>query len=81
MKITLKDYTTDKTVLTVPLTYATICGRGVFVADVFNPTFNDEIEQAVYAVNNDDHFGIIADNWSDNYETPIDPYLSWVFED
>jgi len=80
MKITFKDYTTDKTVLTVPLTYATICGCGVFVADVFNPTFFDEIDQAVYAVNNGVYFDVLAENYSDSYR-PINPYMTWVFED
>jgi len=79
MKITFKEYTTDKTLLTVPVRMATICGRGVFVADVFNPTFNDEIDQAVYAVNNGVYFDVLAENYSDSYR-PINPYMTWSFE-
>ena len=80
MKITFKDYVTDNTVLTVPVTLIKICGTYVYVCDVFNETFNDEIEQAVYAVNNGVYFDVLAENYSDSYK-PVNPYMTWVFED
>jgi len=79
MKITFKDYTTDKTVLTVPVIMAKICGHSVFIADLFNPTFNDEIEQAVCAINSGIYFDVLAENYSDSYR-PINPYMTWSFE-
>jgi hypothetical protein len=80
MKITLKDYDTNETVLTARVKLIEVCGRGVFVCANGPYTFEDEVEQALYAVNNDVHSGVIADNYGDAYE-PINPYMSWVFED
>jgi hypothetical protein len=81
MKITLKDYTTDETILTMPVELIRLDGRSVFITDDQKTPFDDELEIAIYAVNNDVHSGVLADNWSDDYETPINPYMTWVFED
>ena len=79
MKITFKDYATNETVLTVPLELIYICGSAVYVCNISNETFNDEIEQAVYAVNHDVHSGVLADNYSESY-APINPYMIWSFD-
>lgn len=80
MKITLKDYDTNETVSTTRIKLIEVCGRSVFVCANAPYTFEDEVEQALYAVNNDVHSGVLADNYNDAYE-PINPYMTWSFED
>lgn len=79
MKITFKDYVTDNTVLTVPVSLIKINGCSVYVTATNQTPFNDEIEQAVYAVNNGIYFDVLAENYSESYK-PIKPYLTWSFE-
>jgi hypothetical protein len=80
MKLTLKDFATDAPVITVALEFVEICDQQVYVC-VTNPaSFADEIEQALYGLNNGEQSGVIADNWSDDYQTPINPYMTWSFQ-
>jgi len=67
MKITLTDYVTGKLVAERKVTQ---CEFG-YVFDLNPKTFFDEFEQALYALNNGKPEGVIADNWSDDYKTPI----------
>jgi hypothetical protein len=79
MKLTLKDFATDAPVITVALEFVEICEQQVYVC-VTNPaSFSDEIEQALYSLNNGEQSGVIADNWTDTYE-PINPYMTWNFQ-
>jgi hypothetical protein len=41
-------------------------------------SFRRECEEALYFANNADATqGTIADDWSDDYNTPINPYMAW----
>ena len=73
MKITVKDYTTGEI----------ISGVNLIDGDVYrlarpHPTWYKEYAEALYFVNNADaKSGVIADEWSDDYKTPINPYMTW----
>ena len=73
MRITLKDYETGEIVSTAKLQ------RGdVYQLASSNTSFFSEFTEALYFINNADaESGIIADDWSDDYETPINPYMTW----
>jgi hypothetical protein len=76
LTLTLKDYVNEDTILTVPVNLVKIDGRSVYVCDAQKTAFDDEIETAIYAVNNGVHYGVLAENYSQSYE-PINPYLVW----
>ena len=81
MKITLKDYDTNREVLTSNLMFVEVCGQQVYACINKPPErLADEVEQAVYALNNNVYEGVISDGWSDNYETPTNPYIRWSFK-
>jgi hypothetical protein len=73
MKIILKDYATGKTVST-----ANVLDGDVYQLANCSESFLYEFNEALYFINNADaESGIIADDWSDDYKTPINPYLTW----
>lgn len=71
MNITLTDY---KTGARISSRAVTKCEFGYVYRGV-PKTWFDEFEQALYALNNGEPDGVIADNWSDDYKTPINPYM------
>jgi rRNA maturation protein Nop10 len=80
MKLTLKDFETAAPVFTLALETVEICGQHVYVATAKHASFADEFEQALYGLNNGSESGVIADNWTDDYQTPINPYMTWSFQ-
>jgi hypothetical protein len=80
MKLTLKDFETDAPIFTLALETVEICGQHVYVFVNQHASFADEFEQALYGLNNGSESGVIADEWSDDYQTPINPYMTWNFE-
>lgn len=80
MKLTLKDFATDTPIFTSALKTVEICGQHVYVSTSKHASFADEFEQALYGLNNGSESGVIADEWSDDYQTPINPYMTWSFE-
>ena len=71
MKITLTDYNTGAVIASRQVTL----GEFGYVYRGIPKTWFDEFEQALYALNNGEPDGVIADNWSDDYKTPTNPYM------
>lgn len=73
MKITLKDYATGEIISAINL-----IDGDVYRLESSGASFSHEFNEALYFVNNaDSESGVIADDWSDDYETPINPYMTW----
>ena len=73
MRITLKDYEAGAIVGT-----ANLLAGDVYQLASCSESFLYEFTEALYFINNADaESGIIADDWSDDYETPINPYMTW----
>jgi len=73
MKITLRDYQTKEFVNSMD-----IVDKGVFVLEKPSPTWYREYAEALYFINNADAMtGVIADDWTDDYGTPIKPYMTY----
>lgn len=73
MKITLRDYK-DSAVIAE----CNLIDDGVYKLLNCPASFKRECEEALYFVNNADaKSGVIADEWSDDYNTPTNPYMTW----
>jgi hypothetical protein len=73
MKIILKDYKTKEFI-----SEEDIVDVGVFILSRPNHTWHKEYTEALYFINNADAMdGVIADDWTDDYDTPIRPYLTY----
>jgi hypothetical protein len=74
MQITLTDYATGKLIASRKVTPS----KFGYVYRGVPKTWFDEFEQALYALNNGEPDGVIADNWSDDYKTPVNPYMRFA---
>jgi len=73
MKITLRDYKTKEFV-----NEEEIVDVGVYILSRPSPTWYSEYAEALYFINNADAMsGVIADDWTDDYDTPIRPYMTY----
>ena len=73
MRITLKDYETGEIIST-----ANLIDGDVYQLANRNESFFSEFTEALYFINNADaESGVIADDWSDDYKTPVNPYMIW----
>ncbi len=73
MKIILRDYKTKEFV-----DYEDIVDVGVYILARPSPTWHSEYAEALYFINNADAMsGVIADDWTDDYDTPIKPYMTF----
>ena len=73
MKLTLKDYTTGEIISAVNL-----IDGDVYRLESSGASFSSEFKEALYFVNNADaESGVIADEWTDDYKKPINPYMIW----
>jgi hypothetical protein len=73
MKITLRDYKTNEFV-----DYEDIVDVGVYILARPSPVWDKEYAEALYFINNADAMGgVIADDWTDDYDTPIRPYMTY----
>ena len=73
MKITLRDYKNSAVIAECNL-----IDDGVYKLLGAPASFKRECEEALYFANNADATqGTIADDWSDDYNTPINPYMTW----
>ena len=73
MKIILRDYKTNLLV-----NKEDIVDVGVYILSRPSPTWYKEYAEALYFINNADAMnGVIADDWTDDYDTPIRPYMTY----
>ncbi len=73
MKITLKDYKTSEIISAINL-----IDGDIYRLENSGTSFSYEFTEALYFVNNADaESGVIADDWSDDYSAPINPYMTW----
>jgi hypothetical protein len=73
MKITLRDYKTNEFV-----DYEDIVDVGVYILARPSRVWDKEYSEALYFINNADAMdGVIADDWTDDYDTPIRPYMTY----
>jgi hypothetical protein len=73
MKIILRDYKTHDLV-----SQEEIVDVGVYILSRPSPTWYREYAEALYFINNSDAMdGVIADDWTDDYDTPINPYMTY----
>jgi hypothetical protein len=73
MKIILRDYKTHDLV-----DEEAIVDVGVYILARPSPTWYSEYAEALYFINNADAMnGVIADDWTDDYDTPIRPYMTY----
>jgi hypothetical protein len=73
MKIILRDYKTNLLV-----NEEDIVDVGVYILSRPSPTWYKEYAEALYFINNADAMnGVIADDWTDDYDTPIRPYMTY----
>lgn len=73
MKIILKDYKTHELV-----SEEDIVDVGVYILARPHPTWYKEYEEALYFINNADAMsGVLADDWTDDFDTPIKPYMTY----
>jgi hypothetical protein len=73
MKITLRDYETNEFV-----DYEDIVDVGVYILSRPSRLWDKEYAEALYFINNADAMdGVIADDWTDDYDTPIRPYMTY----
>jgi hypothetical protein len=73
MKIILRDYKTNLLV-----NEEDIVDVGVYILARPSPTWYKEYAEALYFINNADAMnGVIADDWTDDYDTPIRPYMTY----
>jgi hypothetical protein len=73
MKITLKDYKTSEIISAINL-----IDGDIYRLENSGVSFSYEFTEALYFVNNADaKSGVIADDWSDDYSAPINPYMTW----
>lgn len=73
MKIILRDYKTHDLV-----DQEDIVDVGVYILARPSPTWYKEYAEALYFINNADAMdGVIADDWTDDYDTPIKPYMTF----
>jgi hypothetical protein len=73
MKIILRDYKTNEFV-----DYEDIVDVGVYILARPSRVWDKEYAEALYFINNSDAMdGVIADDWTDDYDTPINPYMTY----
>jgi hypothetical protein len=73
MKIILRDYKTHDLV-----DQEEIVDVGVYILSRSSPTWYREYAEALYFINNSDAMdGVIADDWTDDCDTPIRPYMTF----
>lgn len=73
MKIVLKDYKTKEFV-----SEEDIVDVGVYILARPSPTWYREYAEALYFINNADAMtGVIADEWLDDFDTPVRPYMTY----